>query len=150
MRFILMLALIGACCLSAAETAFAAAKCESLEARCAVAVGGQCDHETGHWCYGTFQGRYCGGNSSAWRACMTGHGPGNSAASHASTAHATSGDRCVSDQERCAKEVGGFCNPRTGAWCVGGVNRMFGGNRFCGGTSSAFMACLDRVRAARK
>lgn len=146
MRFIFMLALVGACCLSAAGTAFAAAKCESREAKCAVAIGGQCDRETGHWCYGTFQGRYCGGNSAAWRACMSGHTASNTA----SAAHATGGDRCVSDQARCAKEVGGFCNPRTGAWCVGGVSRMWAGNRFCGGTIQALTACLDRVRAARK
>jgi hypothetical protein len=146
LRWMFMLALVGAWCLGAAGTALAAAeKCESRQAKCAIAAGGQCDRETGHWCYGYYQGRYCGGSSAAFHACM-----GDRGGSAGPTAAATGGDRCTSDQARCAKEIGGFCNRRTGAWCVGGVSRMFTGNRFCGGTMSAFLACLDRVRAARK
>jgi hypothetical protein len=144
LRWMLMLALVGAACLSAAGTATGAiGKCESRQAKCAVAAGGQCDHETGHWCYGFYQGRYCGGTSAAFHACMGDRVTGNAGA----TASAAT-DKCTSDQARCAKEIGGFCNHRTGGWCVGGVSPRFG--RFCGGTMSAFLACLDRVRAARK
>jgi hypothetical protein len=144
------LALIGACCLSAPATATAAGgKCESVEARCAVAAGGLCNSDTGHWCYGFYEGRNCGGTSAAFRTCMASNGAGNGAANHtrATAVAATGGDKCVSDQARCAKEVGGFCNPRTGAWCVGGVGRF---GRWCGGTIAAHIACLDRVRAARR
>jgi hypothetical protein len=134
-----ILALIGACYLSAAGTAIAAgAECQSVEAKCAVAAGGLCNSDTGHWCYGFYEGRNCGGTGSAFRACMASHGAGGRGAG---------GDKCVSDQARCAKEVGGFCNPRTGAWCVGGVGRF---GRWCGGTIAAHIACLDRIRAARR
>jgi hypothetical protein len=143
-RWAFMLALIGACCFCAAGTAIAAVgKCQSPQAKCAVAAGGQCDSETGHWCYGYYQGRYCGGSPALFHACM-----GDSGASHASAA--TGADRCGNDKARCAREVGGRCNSRTGAWCVGGISRTRGINGWCGGTVTAFIACLDRVRAARK
>ncbi len=142
-RWTLLLALIGVCCLGAAGAANAAAKCESREAKCAVAAGGQCDRETGHWCYGYYRGRYCGGSPASFHACL-----GDRGASHA--AAATGGDRCGSEKARCAREVGGRCNSRTGAWCVGGISRTRGINGWCGGTVAAFTSCLDRVRAAGK
>jgi hypothetical protein len=59
----------------------------------------------------------------------------------------TSGDKCTSVQARCAMEVGARCNPRTGYWCIG---RGQVGNNYCGGSNIAWLACLDRVRAAQK
>ena len=39
--------------LTAEETALAAGgACSTLQARCAIEVGGQCNPNTGHWCYG--------------------------------------------------------------------------------------------------
>jgi hypothetical protein len=61
----------------------------------------------------------------------------------AGTAIAAIGGR-QSVQARCAIEVGGLCDPKTRHWCVGFYQR-----RACGGTVSAFLACLDRVRATR-
>jgi hypothetical protein len=143
MRWAFTLALIGACYLNVAGAAIAAGeKCQSVEAKCAIAAGGQCDSETGHWCYGVYQGRYCGGTSAAFRACMTSHG----ADSRVPTAAAAGADKCVSDQGRCAREVGGICNRRTGSWCVGGLRNGI----WCNGTMTAWLACLDRVRAARR
>ena len=59
------------------------------------------------------------------------------------TIAATAG--CQSVQARCAIEVGGLCNPKTGRWCVG----LYQG-RACGGTMSGWLACLDRVRTTRR
>ncbi len=56
---------------------------------------------------------------------------------------AANGDRCGGAQARCAIEVGGHCNPRTGFWCVGPGHI---GNSYCGGNNIAWLACLDRVR----
>ena len=30
----------------------ATGKCNTLQARCAVEIGGKCNPQTGHWCYG--------------------------------------------------------------------------------------------------
>jgi hypothetical protein len=54
-------------------------------------------------------------------------------------------DRCQNEKARCAVEVGGLCNPRTGFWCIGNS-----GTRHCGGTMIGFLACLDRVRGSSK
>jgi hypothetical protein len=51
---------------------------------------------------------------------------------------------CQSVQARCAIEVGGRCNPRTGRWW--GVYQ----HQTCGGTMNGWLACLDRVRATRR
>jgi len=51
-------------CVGAAANAVAAdAKCTSVQAQCAVEIGGRCNHRTGFWCYGMFQGRDCGGTN---------------------------------------------------------------------------------------
>jgi hypothetical protein len=61
----------------------------------------------------------------------------------AGTAIAAAGE-CQSVQARCAIEVGGLCNPKTGRWCVGLYQ-----HRACGGTMIGWLACLDRVRTTR-
>jgi hypothetical protein len=63
----------------------------------------------------------------------------------AGTAFAAAG-KCQSQQAKCAVEVGGECDPKTGHWCVGGYR----GGRVCGGTMVNFLACLDRVRGFRR
>src|SRR5690348_7759597 len=42
--------------------AVATGKCTSVQARCALEVGGVCDPKTGAWCVGTMAGRICSGN----------------------------------------------------------------------------------------
>lgn len=53
--------------------------------------------------------------------------------------------KCKSVQARCAIEVGGICDPKTGYWCVGSV-----AGRICSGSHNAWFACLDRVRGAQR
>ena len=64
-----------ACYLSVPGTAMAAeGKCTSIQAQCALEIGGSCDPKTGHWCYGPFQGRNCGGSphaGGAFDACVS-------------------------------------------------------------------------------
>jgi hypothetical protein len=55
--------------------------------------------------------------------------------------------KCTSVQARCAMEVGGHCDLKTGYWCVGGGQR---GNNYCGGNHTAWFACLDRVRGVQR
>jgi len=38
-------------------------KCTSVQAQCAIEMGGSCDSRTGHWCYGQFPNRDCGGTN---------------------------------------------------------------------------------------
>ena len=38
----------------------AAGKCQSLQARCAVEIGGKCNPQTGRWCYGYHGSEDCG------------------------------------------------------------------------------------------
>lgn len=49
----------------------AAAKCTSVQARCAVEIGGVCDPKTGHWQFGWFRGYKVGGNTEAFDACVS-------------------------------------------------------------------------------
>ena len=61
----------GACFAASVRTAeAAAAKCTSIQARCAVQIGGTCDPATGHWVYGR---RGVGGTnkSGAFDACVS-------------------------------------------------------------------------------
>jgi hypothetical protein len=56
--------------------------------------------------------------------------------------------KCTSLQARCALEVGGECDPKTGKWAYGnwgGVNRGGMANR-----GGAFDACISRGLAKRK
>jgi len=38
-------------------------KCSSIQAQCDIEMGGSCNPRTGHWCYGQFPGRDCGGTN---------------------------------------------------------------------------------------
>jgi len=118
------------------------AKCTSLQARCAVQAGGTCDPQTGHWCYGRYQGKECGGTGAAFRECLVRNHPAEEGAS--ATAPTGLG-KCTSIQARCAIEIGGICNPSTGNWRYGPVYfHHYGGN------TAAFLACLDRARDTQK
>jgi hypothetical protein len=51
----------------------ATGKCMSVQAQCAVEIGGQCDPKTGHWSYGPYQGHQSGGTNhgGAFDACIS-------------------------------------------------------------------------------
>jgi hypothetical protein len=51
-RVIAILAVAAAIAMSEVATANAAAKCTSIQAQCAVEIGGHCDPVTGRWEYG--------------------------------------------------------------------------------------------------
>ncbi len=57
--------------LGAVPMASAAAKCTSIQARCAVEIGGTCDPKTGHWQYGRVHGLATGGNTQAFNDCVS-------------------------------------------------------------------------------
>jgi hypothetical protein len=59
---------------------------------------------------------------------------------------AAPGGHCTSVQARCAVEIGGLCDPKTGHWQFGAVS---GGYRV-GGNTEAFDACVSRTLASRK
>jgi len=56
--------------LAAATAALAQGKCTNVKAKCAMEIGGQCDPKTGRWFYGYFQGKYAGGTTQAFLACL--------------------------------------------------------------------------------
>ena len=45
-------------------------KCTSVQAKCALEIGGQCDPKTDRWQYGRVMGRWAGGNTQAFMACL--------------------------------------------------------------------------------
>ena len=61
--------------LSAPGAAVAAeGKCTSIQAQCAMELGGTCDAKTGSWCYGHVYARNCGGGPTAtaqFTACLS-------------------------------------------------------------------------------
>jgi hypothetical protein len=60
----ILLSAIGLYCVSAPASAVAAeGKCTSIQAQCALEMGGYCNPKTGWWCYGHFRNRYCGGTN---------------------------------------------------------------------------------------
>jgi hypothetical protein len=64
--FATIVLVISAYFLGAPGAAMAAeGKCTSIQAQCALEIGGSCDPKTGHWCYGPFQGRNCDGSPHA-------------------------------------------------------------------------------------
>jgi hypothetical protein len=70
--FILLFAIASYCVGAPANAVAAEGKCTSISAQCAVEIGGQCDPKTGHWCYGRYQGRNCGGsNIAAFDTCVS-------------------------------------------------------------------------------
>ena len=48
----------------------AASKCTSVQAQCAVEIGGQCD-PTGRWFYGRYMGKVAGGTKVAFHDCVS-------------------------------------------------------------------------------
>ncbi len=59
-----------------AATASNPGKCTSVQAQCAIEIGGSCDAKTGSWCYGytSGYGRNCGGGPTAgaqFSACVS-------------------------------------------------------------------------------
>ena len=46
-------------------------KCTSVQARCAVEIGGECDPKTGNWRYGWWHGRHLGGTIALFNYCIS-------------------------------------------------------------------------------
>ena len=46
-------------------------KCTSIQARCAVEAGGECNPKTGWWAIGYWAGRYRGGTILAYDTCIS-------------------------------------------------------------------------------
>jgi hypothetical protein len=47
-------------------------KCTSVQAQCALEIGGYCNPKTGYWCYGYWMSRRCGGgNTHAFDECLS-------------------------------------------------------------------------------
>jgi hypothetical protein len=63
--FVLLFAMASYCVGAPANALAANAKCTSIQAQCAVEMGGTCDPVTGRWCYGNFMSRRCGGSNIA-------------------------------------------------------------------------------------
>jgi len=56
---------------SVSEIPTASAACTSIQARCAVEIGGQCDPKTGRWFYGYYMNKVAGGNTQLFHACVS-------------------------------------------------------------------------------
>jgi hypothetical protein len=52
---------------------------------------------------------------------------------------------CTSIQAKCAVQIGGRCDPRTGRWQYGRYVDPKTGPVSLGGTTQAFLACLERT-----
>jgi len=52
--------------------------------------------------------------------------------------------KCTNIKAKCAVEIGGQCDPKTGRWFYGCWE-----GKCAGGTTQAFIACLDRANAKR-
>jgi hypothetical protein len=70
--FTLLLSFASFCFAVPAIAVAAEGKCNTVQAQCAVEIGGRCDPSTGHWCYGPRMGRDCGGSNrgGAFDACV--------------------------------------------------------------------------------
>ena len=64
----ILVLLLATVALAQLDAQAAAAKCTSLQARCAVKIGGRCDPATGRWEYGR---NGAGGNAQAFDACIS-------------------------------------------------------------------------------
>jgi hypothetical protein len=53
---------------------------------------------------------------------------------------------CTSIQAKCAVQIGGRCDPRTGRWQYGHYVDPKTGPTSLGGTTQAFLTCLERAR----
>jgi hypothetical protein len=52
---------------------------------------------------------------------------------------------CTSIQAKCAVQIGGRCDPKTGRWQYGRYVDPKTGPVSLGGTTQAFLACLERT-----
>jgi hypothetical protein len=67
----LAIAVVGAVCFLLIPVSEAASKCTSVQAQCAVEIGGQCDPNTGRWFYGRYMGKLAGGTTVAFHDCVS-------------------------------------------------------------------------------
>ena len=61
----------GMIAMSAGADASAAAKCTSIQAKCAIQIGGECDPKTGRWQYGRWNNKNTGGNAMQFNNCVS-------------------------------------------------------------------------------
>jgi hypothetical protein len=109
-KIVVGIAIMGLSSVASAEPAAPKnGRCSNLQARCAIEIGGQCDPETNRWSY-----RCQSGDCTArFNECVSrGLPPRKAVVVPAAVAAAS----CATVQGRCAVEVGGKCNPKTGAW----------------------------------
>ena len=73
MKYACLVLLPAISCCGLSTSSFAAAKCTSIQAQCAVEIGGTCDPNTGRWRYGPYQGHQYGGTNhgGAFDACIS-------------------------------------------------------------------------------
>ena len=109
-RIVISIAIMGLSSIASAEpTLPKTGACTGLNARCAVEIGGQCDPTTNRWSYRCTSGDCTG----RFNECISrGLPPRKPVVVPAAVA----AQSCASVQGRCAVEVGGRCNPKTGAW----------------------------------
>jgi hypothetical protein len=62
---------VGAICFLLIPVSEAASKCTSVQAQCAVEIGGQCDPNTGRWFYGRYKGKVAGGTTVLFHECIS-------------------------------------------------------------------------------
>jgi hypothetical protein len=67
----LAIVVIGAVCFLWIPVSEAASKCTSVQAQCAVEIGGQCDPTTGRWFYGRYMGKVAGGTKVSFHDCVS-------------------------------------------------------------------------------
>ena len=71
MKYFLVIGIVIACLAISENYANAQAKCTSIQARCAVEIGGECNPKTGRWFYGCWQGRCTGGTIAQYNDCIS-------------------------------------------------------------------------------
>jgi hypothetical protein len=62
---------VGCVCFLWVPVSEAASNCTSVQAQCAVEIGGQCDPNTGRWFYGRYIGKVAGGTKVAFHDCVS-------------------------------------------------------------------------------
>jgi hypothetical protein len=109
-RIVISIAIMGLSWIASAEPTLPKnGACSGLNARCAIEVGGRCDPTTNRWSYRCMSGD-C---TVRFNECISrGLPPRKPIVVPAAVA----AERCERLQARCAKEVGGWCNPKTGRW----------------------------------
>jgi hypothetical protein len=67
----LAMMVVGCVCFLWVPVSEAASNCTSVQAQCAVEIGGQCDPTTGRWFYGRYMGKVAGGTKVAFHDCVS-------------------------------------------------------------------------------